>query len=362
VRLSWIELRDFRNHAETRLDVADGLVVAVGDNGEGKSNLLEGMFYLLGQSSPRVATDVPLIRHGAENAYVRGEVETSSGRVLIEVEIRSVGANRIQVNRSAVRRKRDVRRQVRAVFFGPQDLSIVLGDPEARRRFMEECVLTLWPLRETEARAYDKTLRQRNRLLKEWEGRGEPAELVVWDAELVASGAAVTSARRDVMTRVEPRASRDFAAIAGYELEMAYRPSVEVEEGEPVEEAFRDRLVARRSDELIRRTTLVGPHRDELDLAVRELKARGFASHGEAWAAALSLRTGLAASVHEELGEPPILLLDDPFSALDPARQRRVSEGLAGRGQAVISVADESHVPDVAGAVWEVRGGEVKMR
>ena len=96
MRLSWIELRDFRNHAETRLDVADGLVVSVGDNGEGKSNLLEGMFYLLGQSSPRVATDAPLIRHGAENAYVRGEVETSSGRVLIEVEIRWVGANRIQ--------------------------------------------------------------------------------------------------------------------------------------------------------------------------------------------------------------------------------------------------------------------------
>ena len=195
--------------------------------------------------------------------------------------------------------------------------------------------------------------------MKEWEGRGEPGELVAWDQELVASGAAVTSARRDAMTRVEPRASRDFQAIAGYELEIAYRPSVE---GEPVEEAFRERLAARRSDELIRRTTLVGPHRDELDLAVRELKARGFASHGEAWAAALSLRTGLAAAVHEELGEPPIQLLDDPFSALDPARRRRVAESLAGRGQTVISVADESHVPDVAVAVWEVRGGEVKAR
>src|SRR5207302_4851789 len=134
-------------------------------------------YYLLALSSPRVAADQPLIRHGAESAFVRGEVEAAGGRVLIEVEIRSSGANRMQVNRSAVRRKRDVRRQVRGVFFGPQDLSIVLGDPEARRRFMEESVLGLWPLREAEARTYDKVLRQRNRLLKDWDRPGAPPEL-----------------------------------------------------------------------------------------------------------------------------------------------------------------------------------------
>src|SRR5207302_2787690 len=133
MRLLWIELRDFRNHRETRLEIPDGLVVAVGDNGEGKSNLLEGMYYLLALTSPRVASDGPLIRHGAESAYVRGEVEATGGRVLVEVEIRAVGANRMQVNRSSVRRKRDVRRQVRGVFFGPQDLAVVLGDPDARR-------------------------------------------------------------------------------------------------------------------------------------------------------------------------------------------------------------------------------------
>src|SRR5438105_3943720 len=217
MRLLWIELRDFRNHGETRLDVPDGLVVAVGDNGEGKSNLLEGAFYLLSQSSPRVATDAPLIRHGAQSAYLRGEVETAEGRVLIEVEIRSAGANRIQVNRSAVRRRRDVRRRVSGVFFGPNDLSIVHGDPDARRRFMEECVLALWPLREAEARAYDKALRQRNRLLKDWEGRGEPPELSAWDEELVASGAAVTAARREAMRRVGPSSSEEFEAVAGYQ-------------------------------------------------------------------------------------------------------------------------------------------------
>jgi DNA replication and repair protein RecF len=354
--LAWIELRDFRNHRETRVDVPDGLVVVVGDNGEGKSNLLEGMYYLLALTSPRVATDVPLIRHGAESAYVRGEVETAAGRVLVEVEIRSSGANRMQVNRSAVRRKRDVRREVRGVFFGPQDLAIVLGDPDARRRFMEECVVTLWPLREQEARAYDKVLRQRNRLLKDWDRSGEPPGLATWDEELIAAGSAVTRARTEAMRRVQPETSEHFRALAGYALEVAYRPSVE---GADVEGAFRERLAQRRQDELIRRTTLVGPHRDELDLAVKELRARGFASHGEAWAAALSLRTGLAAAAAEELGERPVVLLDDPFSALDPGRQRRVAERLAAEGQTVISVADDAHVPESAASVWRVLGGVV---
>src|SRR5205807_3902049 len=128
-----------------------------------------------------------------------------------------------------------------------------------------------------------------------------------------------------------------FRGVADYALDVVYRPSVD---GDVLEDSFRVRLAERRDDELIRRTTLVGPHRDELDLAVRELRARGFASHGEAWAAALSLRLGLAHATRDELGEPPVVLLDDPFSALDPSRQRRVAEGLRGRGQTVISVAD----------------------
>ncbi|MFM7718046.1 MAG: DNA replication and repair protein RecF, partial [Actinomycetota bacterium] len=116
----------------------------------------------------------------------------------------------------------------------------------------------------------------------------------------------------------------------------------------------------RRADELVRRTTLVGPHRDDVTLAVRDLGARAFASHGEAWAAALCLRLGLATAVTDEVGEAPVLLLDDPFSALDPARQRRISERLAGRGQVFVSVADDAHVPDEAVLVWRVRAGTLE--
>jgi DNA replication and repair protein RecF len=362
MRLAWVELRDFRNHALTRLDpVPDGLIVAVGPNGEGKTNLLEGIDYLCALSSPRVSASLPLVREGASAAYVRGEVETLGGRVLVEVEIPSQGASRVQVNRSPVRRKRDVRRQVRAVFFGPDDLDVVRGDPSHRRRFLDEALSALWPLKESLITAYDRALRQRNRLLKEWDRPGIPPELGVWDEELVTAGAALSRARAEAVERVEPRASAEFRALAGYDLACAYAPVV-WSDGD-LEGAIRARIEERRHDELVRRTTLVGPHRDDLELAVRDLGARAFASHGEAWAAALCLRIGLASAVAAELGEPPILLVDDPFSALDPARRDAIGERLAARdGQIVISVADEADVPASAHATWDVRAGTVTPR
>jgi DNA replication and repair protein RecF len=392
VRLRWIEARDFRNHEHTELEVPDGLVVAVGGNGEGKTNLLEAAYYLLALASPRSSSDQPLVRRGSGSAYVRGEVDGLDGRALIEVEIRGSGANRVQINRSPVRRRRDVRRIVRSVFFSPGDLDVVQGQPDARRAFLDESVSVLWPQREPAVSAYEKALRQRNRLLKDWEGRGSPPGLEAWDAELVRTGAALTRDRAAAARVVGPVAGEEFEALTGYGLEIAYAPSVPLREEagvevagdadgggsqgalegvapaasrepvDPVEEAFRRRLAERRDDEIVRRVTLVGPHRDDLDLRVKDLGARAFASHGEAWAAALSLRLGLAAAASGEVGEPPVLLLDDPFPGLDPIRQRRLAGRLTGRGQTVMSVADDAHVPEVADRVWLVRAGTVTER
>ena len=360
MRLLWVELTDFRNHPKTRVDdVPDGLVAVVGANGEGKTNLIEGIAFLFFLVSPRASSTEPLVRRGADAAYLRGEIETVGGRVLVGVEIPGHGANKVQVNRSPVRRKRDLRRQVRAAFFGPEDLDIVRGDPSQRRRFMDEAVTSLWPLKESVLTAYDRTLRQRNRLLKEWEGRGAPKDLEAWDAELVENGSALLRLRADVVARLSPGAQEEFAALSGTGLACEYRPSVW---GEDLEEAFLTRLAERRGDELTRRTSLVGPHRDDLELAVRDLGARAFASHGEAWAAALCLRLGLGSAIQAEVGERPVLLLDDPFSALDPKRGGQVAERLAGRGQVVVTVADEAHVPPRAQAVWDVSAGAATVR
>jgi DNA replication and repair protein RecF len=362
MRLAWVELRDFRNHAYTRLEpVPDGLIVAVGPNGEGKTNLLEGMCYLLTLASPRVSASGPLVREGAGAAYVRGEVQTRDGLILLEVEVPTRGASRVKVNRSPVRRKRDLRRQVRAVFFGPDDLDVVRGDPSHRRRFLDEAVVALWPLKESLLTGYDRALRQRNRLLREWDRPGVPAGMEAWDAELIQAGAALVRARAEAVEHLAPPASEEFEALAGYGLANTYAPNVW--STDDLESAFRVSIEQRRQDELVRRTSLVGPHRDDVELAVRDLGARAFASHGEAWAAALCLRLGLATAVEREIGEPPILLVDDPFSALDPRRRDQVGERLAARGgQVVISVADEADVPTAAHATWDVKAGTVAPR
>ncbi|HEU4354873.1 MAG TPA: AAA family ATPase, partial [Actinomycetota bacterium] len=211
-------------------DVPEGLVVVVGPNGEGKTNLLEGIAYLFFVGSPRTSSAEPIVRRGAERAFARGEVETANGRMLVEVEIPGHGASRAQLNRSSVRRRRDLRRQVRAVFFSPDDLAIVIGDPSKRRDFLDEAIRALWPLKEGAITAYDRTLRQRNRLLKDWEGRGEPPGLEAWDAELVDAGCALTRLRAEVTARLSGPAEEEYQHLAGYGLACSYRPSVT---GEP---------------------------------------------------------------------------------------------------------------------------------
>ena len=359
MRLAWLEVRGFRNHRETSVEVPGGLVAVVGPNAQGKTNLLEAAHYLLTLSSPRVSSDQPLIRAGEDRAYIRGEVETAAGRVLVEVEILARGANRVQVNRSGVRRKRDLRQRVRSVMFLPEDMAVVQGDPEDRRRFMDEAVIALWPTEEAPRQAFDRALRQRNRLLKEHEGT--PPDLEAWDAELARHGAAVTTARDRAVGGSGPRAGDEFRRVSGDELVVRYQPSVEPQQGEDLEAAIRRRLMERRGDELARRVTLVGPHRDDLELAVGEMTARRFASHGESWAGALCLRLGVWGAVGAEIGEAPVLLLDDPFSGLDPVRRANLGASMSDRGQILLTVPDEAQVP--AGAsVWEVKDGGVAPR
>lgn len=330
----------------------------VGPNGEGKTNLLEAMHYLLTLTSPRVSADATLIADGSEVAYVRGETQGVEGRTLIEIELRRAGANRIQVNRSPVRRRRDLRKHVRAVFFGPHDLRVVQGEPGARRDFMDEALRSLWPPRESVLNAYDKVLRQRNRLLKDWQGNGKPPGLDTWSDELSSSGAEVIQARLEVVETLATAASSGFEALSGAGMDVAYLPNVE---GGDDPEEFRRRLSEREGDELVRRTTLAGPHRDDMRLGVKDLTVRGFASHGEAWGAALCLRLGLADAVTAAFRETPLLLVDDPFSALDPRRRDQVAAGLLDRGQVLVSVADDADIPPQSQALWRVQAGRVEV-
>src|SRR5262245_8730500 len=228
--LRWVELRDFRNHAHTKLKpIPEGLLVAVGANGEGKTNLLEGMHFLYALQSPRASASEPLVRHGASSGFVRGEFQTRDGKVLVEAEVKTKGANKVQVNRSPVRRRRDLRKQVRSVLFGPFDLPVITGDPSRRRGFMDEAVVALVPASDTLTSTYEKVVRQRNRLLKEHDGRGAPKDLPTWDEQLVETGTAVIEARAAAAGALADAASTAFDDVAGHPLLVPSAPTVPAE-------------------------------------------------------------------------------------------------------------------------------------
>ena len=235
------------------------------------------------------------------------------------------------MNRTPVRRKRDLRRQVRAVFFGPFDLESCSASPSKRRRFMDEALVALWPLKEALLTAYDRALRQRNRLLKEWDrGRARPPGIEAWDEELIQAGVAVIRARGEAVARLAPHASEEFAQLAGYELACDYAPNVTAAGADRGGGASATALAERRA-----RRAAAAHHRSWARTATTSRWRCATSAPGASLATARRGRPryvcGSASprAVEAEIGEPPVLLVDDPFSALDPRRRDQVGERLA---------------------------------
>src|SRR5436853_755516 len=339
MRLDHLWVVDFRNYAEAELALAAGLTVIGGPNGAGKTNLLEAIAYLATLSSFRGVTNDALIRTGAPAAVVRGEGERAGRALLIEAEIRATGRGRVTVNRQPLRRTAELAGALRVSVFSPDDLELVKGGPTGRRRYLDEALASLHPRNDAARRDLERVVRQRNALLAQAGGRvsGDVATtLEVWDARLVEIGEAVGAARADLVTRLEPAVAKADAQVAGPDggsgvAGLAYDAPWR-------EQGLAAALKAARRDELRRGVTLVGPHRDELTLTIGAMPARSHASQGEQRSLALALRLAAHDVVTELVGEPPLLLLDDVFSELDPGRSDALLEHLP-LGQAVLTTA-----------------------
>ncbi|MDQ4116272.1 MAG: DNA replication/repair protein RecF [Actinomycetota bacterium] len=375
---------DFRSWPEADLELDPGVTVLIGANGAGKTNLVEGVGYLASLGSHRVASDAPLVRRGADKAVVRGEVIHHGRQLGVELEINSSGSNRARVNRSPVARPRDVLGILRSVLFAPEDLALVRGDPGERRRFLDDLLVARYPRYAGVRSDYDRVLRQRSALLKSARGlRGGPrsrpssssdepddvATLEVWDGHLARHGAALLAGRRELVEALAPYAREAFAGIAPTSdgIGLDYRSSVGAtgvaelppDAGE-LEELLLRRLAEVRRQEIERGVCLVGPHRDELELALGDGPAKGYASHGESWAFALALRLASYRLLRADDVEP-VLVLDDVFAELD-ARRRRALAGLVGEAeQVLVTAAVAEDVPaELDGVRFDVRVGEVR--
>jgi DNA replication and repair protein RecF len=453
VHLTRLALTDFRSYAGAELSLEPGVSTLLGPNGQGKTNLVEAAAYVATLGSHRVATDAPLVRSGAERAILRAAVTSGDRDSLVEIEINPGRANRARLNRAPVTRPRQVLGVLRTVLFAPEDLALAKGDPEQRRRFLDDLLVASAPRYAGVRADYERVLRQRTALLKSLRGHpgragrsgarayahaGAPREaapggtgrggegqdglsqdgagqdgagqdglsqdgtgqdgtgtgqdraprngrpvlagpaartLDVWDEHLATAGAELLAARIALTATLRPLVARSYGAVAGagaVEASISYRQSLRMpglsgtaEPAEPTADAarladgLREALAAARGEELDRGVCLVGPHRDDLELRIGDLPARGYASHGESWSMALALRLSAFEALRDG-GEDPVLLLDDVFAELDTGRRERLAGLVAGAEQVLVTAAVPADVPAALhGARFDVGDGRV---
>ncbi len=343
MHLERLWLTDFRSYRQAELAPSvDGLTVVVGANGEGKTNLLEAVGYLATLRSFRNVPTDALVRVGAGCAIVRAEGNREGRALLIEAELRPTGRDRVQVNRQALRRTRDLLGALQVTVFAPDDLELVKGGPGERRRYLDDLLVALHPRHDATQAEVDRVLKQRNALLKSAAGRSRPdpdvlSTLDVWDAKLAQAGETLVVARRALTEALQPLAVEAYGVLADA---VAVRVRSTVALGyEPSWEGDLAAALARaRPDDLRRGVSTVGPHRDELRLEIGGLPARTHASQGEQRSLALALRLAGHRLVTERIGSAPILLLDDVFSELDADRSAALFESLPS-GQVLLTTA-----------------------
>ena len=305
---------------------------------------------------------------------MRVEVTRDERIALIELELNPGRANRARINRAPVPRAREVLGVLRTVLFAPEDLAQVRGDPSERRRMLDDLLVARAPRFGGVRADYDRVLKQRNALLKSAQaarrGALDQRTLDVWDTHLAEAGSELLAGRLDLIAAMRPLVAEAGEAIGGLgsaELRIVYQSSMSDELPPSGQDGARGFLAAallaelarRRTDELDRGMTLVGPHRDELLISLGPLSARGHASHGESWSVALALRLA-AFELLREHGDEPVLILDDVFAELDPGRRGRLAERAAKAEQVLITAAVAEDVPETLfGARFDVMDGAV---
>ncbi|SRR6266487_1709372 len=374
-------LTDFRSYLAVDLELDPGVTGFIGPNGHGKTNLIEALGYAATLGSHRAATDAPLVRRGAERAILRVQVDSAAARTLVELEINPGRANRAKINRTAVRQPRQIIGALRTVLFAPEDVALVKGDPGERRRFLDELLVVRSPRFSAVRADYERVVRQRTALLKSAGmrgnvraglARGNPAAagllatLDTWDEHLARTGAELLAGRLDLVAELRPLVAAAYVKLADDKTDASLRYRQSFADAEPPADrealaaALRDALIRSRPAELDRGVCLTGPHRDELELSIGELPARGYASHGESWSLALALRLASYELLRGD-GEDPVLLLDDVFAELDPGRRDRLAELAVTTEQALVTAAAAADVPGtLAGARFTICDGAVE--
>jgi DNA replication and repair protein RecF len=358
--VSHLSLFDFRSYSNLELELKLGQNIFIGENGEGKTNIIEAIMYLALLSSHRISNDQPLVKLGSDKAYIRAKVETDARTTLIELEINAAKANRAKVNQNPVRSQKELLGLVKTICFSPEDLDLVRGDPNERRSFLDQLLIQRSPRLAGVISDFERALKQRNSLLK---SRATQPALEPWNEHLANFGGELIAGRLSLMQQLEPVFQNSYQNLSAKKAtKLGYKSSIT----NPTTDKEENKSNILKSIEEInhqereRGVSLIGPHRDDLLLYLGDHPVKGYASHGESWSIALALRLA-SYELFINDGDKPILILDDVFSELDEGRREKLLTIAQSAEQTFITVAVENDLPpSISGNKFKVTTGQVK--
>ena len=357
-----LQLTGYRNYEQLSAEFPAGPVLIIGENGEGKTNLVEAIGYLSTLESHRVSGYQALIQKHQGSSQLSAKVSHQGRDLMVGIELNKDSPNRFFLNGSQRKKTSEILGLIRTVTFAPEDLDLIRRDPSDRRAFMDSSLVQLKPRLAVVKSDYDRVLKQRNALLKSARSVKNPdlGTLDIWDDQLVALGTELTIERLNLVAQLEPLIKDFYAKLSASKEEVRLRlvSAVGAEDGENFADIesdaqaysndFYQRLETLRDREIERGITLAGPHRDELVIEKAGLLAKSHASQGEAWSLALGLKLALGSvsRKNSDLGDP-ILLLDDVFAVLDKGRRQRLLEFVTDYEQVFITAADQAMAPQL---------------
>ncbi|MCW5316265.1 DNA replication/repair protein RecF [Nostoc sp. KVJ3] len=343
--LKTLNLRQFRNYQDQQVEFTAAKTILVGNNAQGKSNLLEAVELLATLRSHRMTRDRDLVQEGEAIAQINATLERQTGVSDLTLTLRRNGRRSVAINGESIRRQMDFLGVLNAVQFSSLDLDLVRGSPEGRRNWLDTLLIQLEPVYAHILQQYNHVLRQRNAFLKHHietlDTKSLQSELAVWDAQLATTGTRVIRRRDRAIQRLAPIASAWHASISGSTevLQIKYVPNIPLEDNQPeeVQQAFLAKIQQRAIAEMHQGTTLVGPHRDEIELTINQTPARQYGSQGQQRTLVLALKLAELQLIEEVVQEPPLLLLDDVLAELDLSRQNQLLDAIQDRFQTMIT-------------------------
>ncbi|MEO0456137.1 MAG: DNA replication/repair protein RecF [Cyanobacteria bacterium P01_A01_bin.114] len=347
--LESLQLQQFRNYQGQIIEFLAPKTILLGENAQGKSNLLEAVELLATLKSHRTSRDRDLVQDGATTGQIKARLKRDLSIANLELLLRSGGRRTALLNGETLRRQQDFLGTLNAVQFSCLDLDLVRGGPGERRSWLDTLLMQLEPIYAHILQQYNQALKQRNAFIRQQTAEADPSsppkfdttQLAIWDAQLATLGTRVIRRRARGLGRLIPIAQTWHTAISGSteQLAITYQPNVPTESDDPhqIQQAFLEKIQTRTVAEYYQRTTLVGPHRDDVGFTIDETPARQYGSQGQQRTLVLAVKLAELKLIEDVIGEPPLLLLDDVLAELDLNRQNHLLEAVQDRFQTLIT-------------------------